>query len=174
MDKQTTGSPHIDFKPITAQTVVEVCELSDTLTPHQRAMVADNALSIAQAHFSESAWMRAIYADETPIGFIMTHTCSDCDDGIDCAGVFLWRFMIAGPFQGKGYGRKAVDCLLAHLRAQGVTELYTSSVPGEHSPEGFYKKLGFVPTGEYYDDEIELVLNVQTYIVNDTKPVCES
>lgn len=134
-------------------------------------MVADNALSIAQAHFSENAWMRAIYADEKLIGFIMTHTC---DDGIDCAGVFLWRFMIAGPFQGKGFGRKAAECLLHHLRAQDVTELYTSSVPGTHSPEGFYKKLGFVPTGECYDDEVELVLNVETYIVNDAEPVCDS
>ncbi len=148
----------IHFRRITAQTVRQVCRLSETLTAQQRDMVADNALSIAQAHFSDNAWMRAIYVDDTPIGFIMTHTGSDDDDGIDCAGVFLWRFMIAGPFQGKGYGRKAMELLLDHLRAEGATELYTSCGQGEGSPEGFYKKLGFVPTGEYYDDEVELRL----------------
>jgi diamine N-acetyltransferase len=86
-------------------------------------MVADNALSIAQAHYSENAWMRAIYADETPIGFLLLHTGSDDADGIDCPGVFLWRFMIAGAYQGKGYGLRAMHRLLAQLKAQGVPEL---------------------------------------------------
>ena len=47
--------PTIHFERITAKTVLPICELSATLTPKQRVMVADNALSIAQAHFSESA-----------------------------------------------------------------------------------------------------------------------
>jgi diamine N-acetyltransferase len=121
-------------------------------------MVTDNAISIAQAHCSENAWMRAIYADNELVGFIMLHTGSDYDDGIDCAGVFLWRFMIAGPYQGKQYGRQAIERLLAHLRAQGIPELYTCCGLGEQSPEEFYKHLGFTPTGEMYGDEIELVL----------------
>jgi len=158
MNDSATQLPDVHFRQITAETVVEICRLSETLTAQQRDMVADNALSIAQAHFSDNAWMRAIYADDTPIGFIMTHAGSDYDDGIDCEGVFLWRFMIAGPSQGKGYGRKSMELLLDHLRSQGATELYTSCGQGEGSPEGFYKKLGFVATGEYYDDEVELRL----------------
>lgn len=93
-----TTTPDIHFQRITANVVHAVCKMSETLTPQQREMVADNALSIAQAHCSENAWMRAIYADETPIGFLLLHTGSDDADGIDCPGVFLWRFMIAGPF----------------------------------------------------------------------------
>ena len=31
------------------------------------------ARSIAQAHFEEKAWYRAIYADERPVGFIMLY-----------------------------------------------------------------------------------------------------
>jgi diamine N-acetyltransferase len=153
-------SPDIHFKRITAQTVVQICKLSETLSAQQRLMVADNALSIAQAHFSENSWIRAIYADDTPIGFLMLHTGSDYEDGIDCPGVFLWRFMIAGPYQGKGYGRQAIERLLAHLRAQGITELYTSCGLGEQSPEEFYKRLGFELTGEMYGDEIELKLKL--------------
>jgi diamine N-acetyltransferase len=158
MNQQHPSHPDIHFKRITAQTVVQVCRLSETLTSQQRLMVHDNALSIAQAHFSESAWMRAIYADETLIGFVLLHTGSDYEDGIDCPGVFLWRFMIARPFQGKGYGRQALLRLLAHLRAQGVTELYTSCGLGEESPIEFYQGLGFVPTGEHYGEEPELKL----------------
>jgi diamine N-acetyltransferase len=155
--EQTETVPAVHFARLTARTVRQVCELSNTLTPQQRKMVADNAVSIAQGHCSDSAWMRAVYAGEEPIGFIMLHTGSDYDDGIDCPGVFLWRFMIAGPYQGKGYGKKAIECLLAHLRSQGATELYTSCGQGEVSPEGFYRKMGFVPTGDHYDDEIEMV-----------------
>lgn len=157
--------PDIHFMHITSANWKAVCKLSDTLSPAQRRMVADNVRSIAEAHFSESAWMRAIYADDIPVGFIMTHTGSDYEDGIDCPGVFLWRLMIGGPFQGLGYGEKAMDKLVKHLQAMGIPLLYTSCGQGEGSPEGFYKKLGFLPTGEYYDHEIELVLDLSQYKV---------
>jgi diamine N-acetyltransferase len=152
--------PTVHFERITARTVLEICRLSETLTPRQREMVADNALSIAQAHCSENAWLRAIYADDTPIGFLLLHIGSDYADGIDCPGVFLWRFMIAGPYQGRGYGREAIQFLLKHLKALGIPDLYTSHGVGEGSPEGFYKKLGFVPTGDHYGDEIEIVYRI--------------
>ena len=156
----TEQTPDIHFMRITATTLNQICNLSKTLSPTHRKMVADNVHSIAEAHFSPSAWFRAIYADETPIGFIMTHTGSDYEDGIDCPGVFLWRFMIAEPYQGKGYGKRALYKLIQHLKAMGVPVLYTSCEQGEGSPEGFYRKLGFTPTGGYYGYEIELVLEL--------------
>jgi diamine N-acetyltransferase len=58
----------VSLREITEETVVTVCRLSDTLSPLQKKMVAPNAQSIAQAHFSEHAWFRAIYADEKPVG----------------------------------------------------------------------------------------------------------
>jgi len=157
------ATPDIHFRRITATTMDRICELSETLSPAQRTMVADNVRSIAQAHFSPSAWMRAIYAGDTPIGFIMTHTGPDHEDGFDCPGVFLWRFMIAGPYQGKGYGKRALETLIQHLKAMGIPLLYTSCEQGEGGPERFYRKLGFVPTGDRYDDEIELVLHLDSY-----------
>jgi diamine N-acetyltransferase len=161
--------PDVHFMQITAATMDQICDLSETLSPAQRKMVANNVYSIAQAHFSKSAWMRAIYADETPVGFIMTHTGSDYEDGIDCPGVFLWRFMIAGPFQGRGYGKRALEKLLSHLKAMGIPLLYTSCGQGEGSPEGFYRKLGFLATGDHYDDEIELVLRLDTFPSSSSK-----
>jgi diamine N-acetyltransferase len=157
---ETTTNPDIHFVRITAKNVKQVCKLSSTLSAEQSKMVADNALSIAQAHCSENAWMRAIYNGDVPVGFLLLHVGSDYDDGIDCQGVFLWRFMIAGPHQGKGYGLLAMEKLLASLRSQGVRELFTSCGQGQASPEGFYRKLGFTHTGEMYGDEIELVLKL--------------
>lgn len=159
-------APDIHFMRITAVTLNQICDLSKTLPPDQRNMVADNVVSIAEAHYSPCSWMRAVYADETPIGFIMTHTGSDYEDGIDCPGVFLWRFMIARPYQGKGYGKLALEKLILHLKAMGIPLLYTSCGQGEGSPEGFYRGLGFTPTGDYYGDEIELVLDVTDYRFN--------
>lgn len=152
--------PDIHFVRITASTLEQVCKLSETLTPAQHTMVADNAHSIAEAHFSAGAWFRAIYNGDTPIGFIMTHTGSDYEDGIDCPGIFLWRFMIAGPYQRKGYGRLALEKLIQHLKAMGIPVLYTSCGQGEGSPEGFYRNMGFTATGDHYGDEIELILHL--------------
>jgi diamine N-acetyltransferase len=160
-----TRLPNIHFMHITSATLEQICDLSETLSPLQRKMVAPNVYSIAEAHFSPSAWMRAIYADDIPIGFIMTHTGSDYEDGIDCPGVFLWRFMIAEPYQGKGYGKRALEKLILHLKAMGIPLLYTSCGQGEGSPEGFYRWLGFTPTGDHYGQEFELVLNVEDYIL---------
>ena len=156
MVDSSEARPIVHFVRITARTVGEVCDLSETLPPQQRKMVADNARSIAQAQFSENVWLRAIHAGNTLVGFVMLHIGSDYDDGIDCPGVFLWRLMIASPYQRLGYGREALALLVRHLKAQGVSELYTSCGVGEGSPYGFYTKLGFTATGDTYGDEIEL------------------
>ena len=74
--------------------------------------------------------------------------------------MFLWRLMIAAPYQGKGYGKLALEKLIQHLKAMGVPRLYTSCGQGEGSPEGFYRGMGFTPTGEFYGDEIELLLEL--------------
>ena len=108
--------------------------------------------------------MRAIYADEVPVGFIMLHYGSDYDDGIDCPGAFLWRLMIARPWQGKGYGKAALKRLVRQLKEAGYSQLYTSSGQGEESPYGFYTGLGFRPTGDHYDDQPELLLKFEDWV----------
>jgi diamine N-acetyltransferase len=150
-----TRESTVSLREITEETVEEIINLSKTLSEAQRKMVADNAKSIAQAHFSKHAWFRAIYAGETPVGFIMLY------DNPDEPEYFLWRFMVAGPHQGKGYGRKAIDLLLDYVRTRpGAKELLTSCVEGEASPEGFYRRLGFERNGQMYGDEVGLRLEL--------------
>ena len=149
-EEQEVGpEAEVTLREITEETVVQICNLSDTLSDQQHRMVAPNALSIAQAHFSDKAWVRAIYADETPVGFIMLH------DDSEEQKYFLWRLMVAGPHQGKGFGRRAVELLTDYVRTRpGAKELLTSYVPIEGGPKEFYLKLGFEPTGEVDDGEI--------------------
>ena len=152
-NQKEPSNQDVTLREITEETVVEICRLSDTLSEQQRRMVAPNARSIAQAHFSDKAWFRAIYAGESPVGFIMLY------DDPEEADYFLWRLMIAGPHQGKGYGRKAVELLIDYVKGRpGATELCTSYVPIEGGPEGFYQRLGFEPTGEMEGDEVVMCL----------------
>ncbi len=72
---------------------------------------------------------------------------------------FLWRLMIAGPHQGKDYGRKAMEHLIEYVRTRPrATELRVSCGEGEGSPEGFYHKLGFRRNGQKEGDEVVLSL----------------
>ncbi len=150
----------ITFRRVTSANVSEICELSETLPEEQREFVADNGQSIAEGFCSESAWFRGIYADDDLIGFVMVHEGSDWDDGIDCAGPYLWRFMIARPFQNRGFGKQAVAKLATRLRSSGSSELYTSFGVGPAGPQAFYEKLGFSPTGGMFDEEVEVVLSL--------------
>lgn len=145
----------VTLREITEKSVRPICALSDTLSPSHKKMVADNAISIAEAHFSPHAWFRAIYADETPVGFIMIYIGpEDEEQGKLDTVYFLWRLMVAEPHQGKGYGRRAVELLMEKIKAEGATELLVSCGEGEGSPEGFYRTLGFERTGEVLDDEV--------------------
>ena len=145
----------VTLREITEKTVRPICALSDTLSPAHKRMVADNAVSIAEAHFSPYAWFRAIYADETPAGFIMIYIGpEDEEQGKLNTVYFLWRLMVAAPYQGKGYGRRAVELLIDKVKAEGATELLVSCGEGEGSPEEFYRSLGFERTGEVLDDEV--------------------
>lgn len=156
-----TAPLEISLRRITAETVTEVCDLSETLTAAQRDKVADNGYSIAEAHYSENAWFRAVYVGDEPAGFVMLHLGGDWHDGIEHDGAFLWRFMIAGPFQGQGVGQQAIALVVRGLKARGFSELYTSYGLGEASPEGFYKRLGFEPTGVMLGDEAEALLKFE-------------
>jgi diamine N-acetyltransferase len=60
----------VELREITKETVRAICNLD--VAGDQRGFVAPNALSIAQAHFEPKHWMRAIYADDEPVGFILT------------------------------------------------------------------------------------------------------
>jgi diamine N-acetyltransferase len=143
----------VTLREITAETVREICNLSDTLEPPKKYMVAPNAVSIAQAHFEPKAWFRAIYAGDTPVGFLMLY------DNPDEPEYFLWRLMVAGPHHGKGFGHRAIELLVEYVKTRpGATVLETSCGQGPGSPEGFYRKLGFEHNGKMLDDEVGLSL----------------
>jgi len=155
-EEAVTPQACVSLREITADTVRAVCWLSDTLSAGQQKMVAPNAVSIAQAHFEPNAWFRAVYADDTPVGFIMLY-----DDG-EKEHVYLWRFMIAGPYQGCGFGRRALELAIEHAKSRpNVRAMNASYVPTESGAGPFYEKLGSQPTGEIEDGEVAIRLSLR-------------
>ena len=99
------------------------------VAPEQKEFVAENAHSIAEAHYEPLAWIRGVYAEDTAVGFVMLR------DDPEKPQYYLWRFMIAAEHQGKGYGKAALDRVVEYVRTRpGATELLCSYVPGEAGP----------------------------------------
>ena len=143
----------VSLRDITKETVRTICKLK--VADDQNKFVAPNAVSIAEAYYYDTAWFRAIYADETPVGFIMIEQILDKPE------YYLWRMMVADGFQKMGFGHKAMLLLIDYVKTlPNATELLTSCVPGEGSPEGFYNKLGFIRNGKANDGEVELQLKL--------------
>ena len=95
MASSGNDSPGITLQEITFETVRAIISLS--VSNEQSPYVAPNATSIAEGLLNPGSWIRAIYAGEVPVGFVMlldpkvagAKTRSPIDD----ASVFLWRLM---------------------------------------------------------------------------------
>ena len=74
---------------------------------------------------------------------------------------YLWRLLIDERHQRRGYGTAALDAVLSYLRDRpGADALYTSAGQGEGTPQPFYERYGFVPTGQIVEDEVVLRLDL--------------
>lgn len=150
--KAVTREAEVSLREITAETVRAICRLA--VNGAQTKFVAPNAVSIAQAYFEPKAWFRAVYAGDEPVGFAMI------EDDREKPEYFLWRFMIDARYQRMGFGRRAMEQVIAHVKTlPNATELLTSCVQGDGGPQPFYEGLGFAATGEF--DEGEAILKLK-------------
>lgn len=143
----------VELREITQETVRTICSLE--VAGDQRGFVAPNALSIAEAHFVPTHWMRAIYADEEPAGFVLTH--EDPAEGT----YYLWRFMVAEGHQRLGVGRRAMELLLERWRGLGAAAATLSVAPGNAGAISFYESLGFRLTGDEHGGELVMRLELE-------------
>ena len=95
----------------------------------------------------------AIYADETPVGFVMI---ADEVDGPEHIPHFLWKLLVDKRYQRRGFGTATLDLIVAYFRERGVRTLSTSARQGEGSPIAFYERYGFNQTGEIHGNEMIL------------------
>lgn len=122
----------------------------------QERFVGPMANSFANALFPSAEngrvqvpWMRAIVADDEPVGFVMMTEITEAHPE-----PHLWRLLIDRKHQRRGVGGRALDLAINAAAAMGGTSLMVSWVPGRGSPEPMYLGRGFVPTGEIDDGEV--------------------
>ena len=121
-----------------------------TVAAPQRGFVAANLYSLAQAAVMPGQIPRAVYADETPVGFVMYGF--DTDEDAYC----ISRLMVDQAYQGKGYGRQAMALVLDDIRARQPRRgfAYISFEPHNTAARALYESLGFVPDGRVEDGEL--------------------
>ncbi|MFD1175916.1 GNAT family N-acetyltransferase [Paenibacillus puldeungensis] len=118
--------------------------------------VASNAVSIAQSKVEKGWITKAIYNEDTMVGFAM-YGFSEED------GLFeICRIMIDHKFQRKGFGREALRLIIDELsHNKNCTEIYISFDPNNHSAQKLYEEIGFENTGQIMDDEMVYCLKIE-------------
>ncbi len=143
-DALTNGE--VSLRRVTAKTFWAINDLC--VLESQRKFVAPNSSSIAQAYFCKNAWFRAIYAGETPVGFVMLY------EAPKRGKYYLWRFMIDSKYQGKGFGTKALEIVIRRVEKNPKAKSLTLSIlRAEGGPEAFYRQHGFEFTGKIKDGQ---------------------
>ena len=135
------------------------------VTPAQGRFVSGVADSVLEAAEEPGgcALYWAVYADETPVGFVMI---SDevAPGSSDYIPHFLWKLLIDERYQRQGFGTATLDLIAEYFRGRpGVDVLATSAGQGDGSPITFYERYGFEQTGEIvFDDEVLLQLRLRS------------
>lgn len=135
----------------------------------QQRFVSPMAVSFAEVAFPDfeehadgraaetriKPWARVVYADGEPVGFVAMEQPTELNPE-----PYLWRLLIDRLHQRRGLGTRVIEMVADQAREWGGAGLLVSWMPGVGSPEPVYLAMGFVPTGEMYDQEIvaQLVL----------------
>jgi diamine N-acetyltransferase len=134
------------------------------VAPGQEGFVDSVRRSLVEAAATPHArpWFRAAYFGETPVGFVMLGDDVPRGNPHIPWRYYLWRMLIDARFQGRGYGRSALDLAVAYVKTRPDADvLVTSVVAGEGSPLGFYQRYGFELTGEMFDHEHVMQLQLK-------------
>ena len=138
----------------------------------QKNFVASNPNSLAEAYVAITnggvALPFAICRNGKPVGFLMVGYGASEDDFEEEDPAFiamakesysLWRFMIDKRYQGRGYGKKAMQLALDYIRTFPCGEAKTcwlSYEPENEVAKGLYASFGFVEHPEFYKEGEEM------------------
>ena len=137
------------------------------VAPEQEQFVASVEDSLREAVEYPEALARYWTANDGDrvVGFVMLSDGIPADvlaaDPTLVGPYFLWRLLIDRDAQRKGYGTAALAALVQYVRGRpGADALLTSAGQGEGTPQPFYERYGFVPTGEIHEGEVVLRLDL--------------
>ena len=145
----------IELRPVTAENFHECINLKTK--DDQKYFCASNLYSIAESKVEALAIPMCIYANEVMVGFIL-YGPENSENGMYMS---IDRFMIDQRFQGKGYGKLALEKLVETIKKNyAYKEIYLSYVPENIIAERLYIGFGFEKTGEFSGNECIAVLKL--------------
>lgn len=122
--------------------------------PEGEGYVASNEKSLAQAWLYRGAgdvFPFAIYWGGAPVGFAML------DADFEERFLVIWRIMFPEEHARRGYGTEAVRKIVALARESGKFDyVLLTCHPNNAVARHVYEKVGFAPTGEISNGEVEM------------------
>ena len=150
----------ITLEEVNKQNWLDIIRLSSAEDQQNRVFektIASNCLSLAQASIEENWTAKAIYQNDTPIGFTM-YGYSD-----ELSGYEICRIMIDYKFQGNGYGKQALLLVIKEMVTQfNCDEIFITFVPENEIAKQLYLSVGFKDTAKVIkavEDELIYSIN---------------
>lgn len=175
----------LSLQRIDGRNVWDILKLK--VSKEQQSYVAGNNVSLIEAYISKTEngqiFPFGIYKDDVPVGFLMIGfgTDSSWDDAPAIAqnNYDLRRLMIDIKYQGRGYGKEALNLALEFIRTFpcGRAEYcWLSYEPENKVARDLYRSFGFVETGEKDGEELIAVLKLASGVseVSSTKELLDN
>lgn len=175
----------LSLQHIDGRNVWDILKLK--VSKEQQSYVAGNDVSLIEAYISKTEngqiFPFGIYKDDVPVGFLMIGfgTDSSWDDAPAIAqnNYDLRRLMIDIKYQGRGYGKEALNLALEFIRTFpcGRAEYcWLSYEPENKVARDLYRSFGFVETGEKDGEELIAVLKLVSDVseVSSTKELLDN
>ena len=159
----------LELKKINRNNVAEILKLE--VFDNQKSFVATNNSSIIEAYTAitenNHVFTFGIYKDDTPIGFLMIGYDVNSDDEdapkIAKGNYNIWRLMVDKKFQGKGFGKKAMDLALEFVKTFpcGTAKYCWLSYESDNDvARQLYKSVVFAETYEKDGEEIVVIIKL--------------
>ena len=123
----------------------------------QRHYVSDSAGILARAYAYRESRSRAfvIYNDDLPVGMAMYYDVEEERE------YNFSQFFIDMRYQGNGFGYAAASLIIQMMKDDGkYDKVVLCYIEGDDAARNLYEKLGFRHTGEAYEDEIIMEMNL--------------
>ena len=147
----------VELKTIAEDNFIDAFNLK--LASGQERFVSHPIRSLAQAYvYRNQCQPFGIYAEGKMIGYVMVIYDYDIPE------YDIWHMMIDESMQGRGYGREALDQVIAYIKTKPFGDSNRVALTcNKNNPVArkLYESKGFTVTGVEDDDEIELVLLVE-------------
>lgn len=144
----------VTLRPVTKENELECINLKPR--EDQLDLVASNADSLIHATKEITSIPYGIFAENQMVGFILF------DNEIYNDGYYwILRFMVDEKYQGKGYGKLAIQEVIRMLQERrDCQQIRVSHVPHNSAANVLYKRCGFQDTGEF-EDNGDIILSYQ-------------